>query len=108
MNAVSGEIVWLEKVAAAEWFKPGRVAKRRGCSVRQLERITRTTLGKKPGEWLREIQCRKAARLRAQGLRNKEIVAELHFSSESQLCHRVKRVYGKPLREVVLDLLKTG
>ena len=63
-------------------------------SLRQLERRFARHFGKTPTEWSRELRCRLAKELVAQGCSNKEVAAELKFANPAQLCHEFHKVYG--------------
>jgi len=65
-----------------------------GISERQLQRIFRRNFDCTPSHWLRDLQCRLAKELIAQGYSNKAAAAELKFASQSHFCREFKRVFG--------------
>src|SRR5512139_1278294 len=83
-----------EQVAREAEFNPARMACLCSVSPRQLQRLFRQHLRCTPSQWLRELQCRLAKQLIAQGYSNKMVAAELKFSSESHFCREFKKVFG--------------
>jgi AraC family transcriptional regulator len=63
-------------------------------SERQLQRLFRKTMNCTPSQWLREMQCRLARDLMAQGYSNKAVAAELKFANESHFCREFKKKFG--------------
>lgn len=68
------------------------------CSIseRQLQRIIRKRFHQTPRRWLRELQCRLAKDLVAQGYSTKAAAAELNFATEAHFCREFKKVFGAP------------
>jgi AraC-like DNA-binding protein len=66
------------------------------CSIseRQLQRLFRQHLRCTPSHWLRDLQCRLAKELIAQGYSNKAAANELKFANESHFCREFKKVFG--------------
>ncbi|HVV71910.1 MAG TPA: helix-turn-helix transcriptional regulator [Verrucomicrobiae bacterium] len=85
--------VW-EQVAREADFSPVKMATLCSISERQLQRLFRQHLHCTPSRWLRDLQCRLAKQLIAQGYSNKAAAAELKFSSESHFCREFKKVFG--------------
>jgi len=83
-----------EQVAREADFNPAKMATLCSISERQLQRLFRQHLHLTPSRWLRNLQCRLAKRLIAQGYSNKAAAAELKFSSESHFCREFKKVFG--------------
>jgi AraC-like DNA-binding protein len=89
-------------VTAQEWeqmareadFSASKMASICSISERQLQRLFRQHLRCTPSRWLRELQCRLAKELIAQGYSNKAAAAELKFASESHFCREFKKIFG--------------
>jgi AraC-like DNA-binding protein len=81
---------WLAKLTISQ-SKWGALC---SISLRQLERFFALRFGKTPGEWSRELKCRRALKLITEGYSNKAVAAELRFAGASHFCHEFKRVYG--------------
>ncbi len=73
------EMKGLEILASDCKYKPGMVAKARGLSLRQLQRIIRTRFGMTPRRWLRAIRTRVAAELLASGRSVKNAQLQLQY-----------------------------
>jgi AraC-like DNA-binding protein len=84
-----------EQVAREADYHPARMATLCSISERQLERIFKQRLKCTPSRWLRELQCRLAKQLIAQGYSSKAAAAELKFSNESHFCREFKKVFGR-------------
>ncbi len=85
-----------EEVAKEAEFNPSRMASLCSISERQLQRIFKRHLHCTPSRWLRDLQCRLARELVAQGYSSKAAAAELKFASESHFCREFKKVFGHP------------
>lgn len=85
-----------ERIARDAGFKPAEMAVLCSISERQLQRIIRKTFGNTPRRWLRELQCRLAKELIAQGYSTKAAAAELNFATEAHFCREFKKLYGAP------------
>ena len=83
-----------EQVASEADFNAAKMASLCSISERQLQRLFRKHLHCTPSRWLRDLQCRLAKQLIAQGYSNKAVVTELKFSSESHFCREFKKVFG--------------
>lgn len=83
-----------EGLARQAEFEPARMAALCPISLRQMERFFVQRFDKPPGEWARELQCRLAQHLVAQGYSTKAVAAELKFANESHFCHEFKKCYG--------------
>jgi AraC-like DNA-binding protein len=83
-----------EQVANEADFNAAKMASLCSISDRQLQRLFRKHLHRTPSRWLRDLQCRLAKQLIAQGYSNKAVVTELKFSSESHFCREFKKVFG--------------
>lgn len=94
---MSGNLLTIEEweqVAKEADFSPAKMATLCSISERQLQRLFRKHLRCTPSRWLRDLQCRMAKQLIAQGYSNKAAAAELKFSSESHFCREFKKVFG--------------
>lgn len=67
-------------------------------SLRQLERFFIASFKKTPKGWTRELRCKLARQLLAQGWKNEAVATELNFANASHLCHEFRRLYGLPPR----------
>lgn len=85
-----------EQVAKEAEFNPSKMASLCSISERQLQRIFKRHLRCTPSRWLRDLQCRLAKELIAQGYSSKAAAAELKFASESHFCREFKKVFGHP------------
>src|SRR5258707_3078248 len=83
-----------EELAREANFQPNLMAAMCPISLRQLQRHFTKRFSKTPGEWARELRCRLARQLIAEGMSNRAVVMELGYGNESQLCHQFKRVFG--------------
>jgi AraC-like DNA-binding protein len=83
-----------EQLAREADFNSGKMASLCTISERQLQRIFRRNFDCTPSHWLRDLQCRLAKELIAQGYSNKAAAAELKFASQSHFCREFKRVFG--------------
>ena len=83
-----------ERVARGADFRPTRMAALCSISERQLERIFKRHLNCTPSQWLRELQCRLAKDLVAQGYSSKAAAAELKFATDAHFCREFKKVFG--------------
>ena len=84
-----------EQMAREADFNTGKLASLCSISERQLQRIFRRSFDCTPSHWLRNLQCRLAKDLIAQGYSNKAAAVELKFGSPSHFCREFKRVFGK-------------
>lgn len=85
-----------EQLAKEADFNPSRMAMLCSISERQLQRIFKRDFHCTPSRWLRELQCRLAKDLVAQGYSSKAAAAELKFASESHFCREFKKIYKHP------------
>ncbi|HTL59652.1 MAG TPA: AraC family transcriptional regulator [Candidatus Limnocylindrales bacterium] len=83
-----------ERVAKQAEFKPNKMASLCSMSERHLQRIFKKYLQCTPGQWLRELQCRLAKELIAQGYSSKAAAAELNFATDAHFCREFKKVFG--------------
>jgi AraC-like DNA-binding protein len=83
-----------ERVAQEADFKPNKMASLCSVSERHLQRIFKRYLQCTPSHWLRELQCRLAKQLIAQGYSSKAAAAELKFSTDAHFCREFKKIYG--------------
>jgi AraC-like DNA-binding protein len=83
-----------ERLAREADFKTTRMAALCSISERQLERIFKRKLNCTPSQWLRELQCRLAKDLVAQGYTSKAAAAELKFATDAHFCREFKKVFG--------------
>jgi AraC-like DNA-binding protein len=105
---VNGSLLTIEQweqVAREAEYNSAKMASLCSISERQLQRLFRQHLHCTPSHWLRELQCRLAKDLIAQGYSNKAAANELKFANESHFCREFKKVFGTspqrfaPLRE---------
>jgi len=87
-----------EELARDARFQPAVMAARCDISLRQLERVFMANFKKTPKVWTRELRCRLARQLVAQGWKIKAVADELHFVDTAHLCHEFKNLYGLPPR----------
>ena len=85
-----------ERVAIEADFKPAKMASLCSISERHLQRIFKKHLHCTPSQWLRELQCRMAKSLIAQGYSSKAAAAELKFATDSHFCREFKKMFGAP------------
>lgn len=83
-----------EEVARQAQFRPAKMAALCCISERHLQRLFDRHVHCTPGRWLRDLRCRLAKQLIAQGYTNKAVAAELNFASQSHFCREFKRVFG--------------
>ena len=83
-----------ERLARQARFKPAQVARLCSISERQLQRIIRKHFHSTPRQWLRQLQCRLAKELVAQGYSTKAAAAETNFATEAHFCREFKKVFG--------------
>jgi AraC-like DNA-binding protein len=94
---VNGSLLTIEQweqVAREADFNSAKMASLCSISERQLQRLFRQHLHCTPSHWLRELQCRLARELIAQGYSNKAAANELRFANESHFCREFKKVFG--------------
>ena len=94
---MSGKLIksedW-EEVAKQAKFKPSRMATLCAISERHLQRIFKRHLRQTPSHWLRELQCRLAKQLIAQGYSSKAAAAELIVAARLAVRLLVSSVIG--------------
>ena len=83
-----------ERMAREAEFKPARMASLCSISERHLQRIFKKYLQCTPSRWLRDLQCRLAKDLIAQGYSSKAAAAELKFATDAHFCREFKKVFG--------------
>jgi AraC-like DNA-binding protein len=96
-SIVNGSLLTIEQwemVAREADFNCAKMASLCSISERQLQRLFRQHLHCTPSHWLRELQCRLAKELIAQGYSNKAAASELKFANESHFCREFKKVFG--------------
>ena len=91
--AVHRERDWQQVAKQAE-FKPAGMAVLCSISERQLQRLFKKRFHCTPRRWLRDLQCRLAKELIAQGYSTKAAAAELGFATEAHFCREFKKVFG--------------
>lgn len=94
MNGSLLTIEQWEQVAREADFNSAKMASLCSISERQLQRLFRQHLHCTPSHWLRELQCRLAKDLIAQGYSNKAAANELKFANESHFCREFKKFFG--------------
>jgi AraC-like DNA-binding protein len=83
-----------EQLAREAEFNPAKMAALCSISARHLERIFQKHLQCTPSRWLRQLQCRLAKDLIAQGYSSKAAAAELKFATNAHFCREFKKVFG--------------
>lgn len=83
-----------EQLAREAEYNPARMASLCSISERQLQRLFKQHVQRTPSRWLRELQCRLAKDLIAQGYSTKAAAAELKFANGSHFCREFKKVFG--------------
>jgi len=83
-----------EQLARAASFQPARMASLCFVSQRQLQRFFEYHSHATPSHWLRQLQCRLARQLIAEGYSNKAAACELKFSNDSHFCREFKKAFG--------------
>jgi AraC-like DNA-binding protein len=83
-----------EDLATTAKFHVGLMADLCPTTCKTLQRFFRHTFRKSPKQWIRELRCRKALQLLAEGYSNKGIVQKLCFANEAHFCHDFKKIYG--------------
>jgi AraC-like DNA-binding protein len=92
-DPITGKPEW-ERLAKEAEFKPARMALLCSISERHLERIFKKQLKRTPRRWLRELQCRLARDLIAQGYSSKEAASESGFATSAHFCREFKKIFG--------------
>jgi transcriptional regulator GlxA family with amidase domain len=82
-----------ENLAITARFQPAVLAALCSLSLRQVERHFMRHFQRTPENWMRELRCRLARELIAEGWSNKAVAHELHFANESHLCHEFAHYY---------------
>ena len=85
-----------ERLASEANFRPESMAALCPVSLRQLERFFSKRFQKTPKAWARQLRCRLALELIAQGWSSKAVAGQLHFWDEAHFCKDFKRIYGAP------------
>jgi AraC-like DNA-binding protein len=67
-------------------YDAGKLAQRRGISLRHLERTFQAHFGRSPQEWLNELRLLAAQKLLASGFPVKAVALELRFNHLSYFC----------------------
>jgi len=83
-----------ERLAKEARFQPSIMAALCPISLRQMERFFVRRFHQTPNEWARQLRCRLARQLIAEGWSSKAIVAELAFAGGSHLGREFRRFYG--------------
>lgn len=90
-----------EELAKEALYGPAKLASLCDITPRQLQRFFRSHFRATPGKWLLRLRCRLARGLIEQGYSDKAVVADLHFTDVSHLCHAFDRLYRCPPRHLV-------
>ncbi len=83
-----------ELAEEANW-SAAALAKRRGLSLRCLERAFQTEMGTTVRAWLQERRQCRAVELLREGFSVKEVSAELGYSDQSHLWRAFRQRYGR-------------
>ena len=94
MSSRLQEITDWEKLASDSTFKPETMAVRCSVTLRQLQRFFKQQFKQSPAAWMRELRCRRAADLIAQGSRTDAAATDVGYGNSSHFCHEFKKVYG--------------
>jgi AraC-like DNA-binding protein len=79
-----------------------------------LQRLFKKNLNCTPSQWLRELRCKLAQELIAQGYSSKAAAAELKFASQAHFCRVFKDTFGSspqsfaPHRQTRLRMRSNG
>src|SRR5262249_52543486 len=93
---IPNESHYCERLAREANFNAANMASLCSISERQLQRLFKKNLNCTPSQWLRELRCRLARQLIAQGYSSKAAAAELRFASQAHFCRVFKDVLGTP------------
>src|SRR5436190_11211235 len=96
MNARLSRIENWEFLARQAHFQPAVMAALCPVSLRHLQRFFTYRFSQTPGQWSRQLRCRLAKQLIAEGWSNKAVATELCFANESHFCREFKRHFGGP------------
>src|SRR5947207_10588836 len=100
MSARSFKPENLEKLAIKVKFQSAQMAAIRRISPKQQQRDFKEAFNKTPTEWLREFRCRLVVQLLAKGYTNKAAASELHYASETHMCHDFRKVFAESPQKV--------
>ena len=81
-------------------FKPGRLARQCGVSLRTLQRHFNKTYGITATEWLRSVRMKEAYARLTGGHRIKEVAIDLGYRQISHFSRDFKARYGVPPRDL--------
>jgi transcriptional regulator GlxA family with amidase domain len=87
-------------LALQDGFKVTALARRKGVSKRQLERLFRTHFGITPHGFLVRVRLQKAKELLLQGLPVKVVAISMRYKQMSHFSREFKRFYGCSPRNV--------
>ena len=85
-----------ETLARQAGFHPADMAALCPISLRQMQRFFAANFEKTPSEWARELRCRLARQLIAEGWSSKAVVLELGFFDGSHLSREFRHFHGAP------------
>jgi transcriptional regulator GlxA family with amidase domain len=83
-----------EELAKQANFQPAVMAALCPVSLRQMERFFVERFNQTPVRWVRQLRCRLARQLIAEGWSSKAVIAELGFASGSHLAREFRKFYG--------------
>ena len=83
-----------EALARQAHFQPGLMADLCPVSLRQMQRFFVRRFERTPRQWTRELRCRLAHQLIAQGWSSKAVIEELGFAGGSHLSREFRKFYG--------------
>jgi transcriptional regulator GlxA family with amidase domain len=83
-----------EELAKQANFQPAVMAALCPVSLRQMERFFVERFNQAPLRWVRQLRCRLARQLIAEGWSSKAVTAELGFASGSHLAREFRHFYG--------------
>jgi AraC-like DNA-binding protein len=90
-------------VADKSNFEVAQLAETLGLSVRQTERLVKTTFGQSPRKWLLEQRMSRAATLLRQADSIKEIAYDLSYSHPSHFNRHFKQRFGVTPTDYILN-----
>jgi AraC-like DNA-binding protein len=102
-----GKEQW-EQMAGMAIFNARELARLRGLSLRQLERLILRDLGRTPQEWLNEQRIIEARKLLLSGQSVKMVAFQLGFKQPSHFCRQFKALSSMTPSEFVASTPSGG
>ncbi len=95
----SGQI---ERLAAAANYRPDAIAALWGVSLRKLERLFETEIGKTVEDWAHSLRDARACELLTEGLRSAAIAQTLGYFDAAHFCNDFKKRHRITPREYAI------